>query len=212
MGHFLQQVVTDEDGTPIPDAAGKIYDIEDTANAFPLALFTPTGVPIPLDEIVANNDGVTPEFEVPNKQRVKWVSGAFEVGMVASDPIPLGGLPGQVITKKSTTDLDLEWANPQGVAAGGIDGQILVKDGSDPYATRWASGSLGSGGGTGGTTSFLPGTVGFVRQDAQGNWPVRPTDSDDVLILWVGIDGLPAIVSSGVNGPHVGDVFIERRL
>jgi hypothetical protein len=211
MGLFLQQVVTDEDGTPLAEAVGLIYDIEDDANVSPLAIFTPSGVAFPLNELVSNHDGVTPEFEVEGKQRVKWVSGAFEVGLVASDPIPVGGNPGQVLTKASNVDLDVVWDDPLGIAPGGIDGQVLVKDGSEPYATRWGSASTG-GGGTGGTTSFLPGTVGFVRQSANGSWPVRPTNSDDVLIIWVGVDALPAIVSTGVNGPHVGDVFIERRL
>lgn len=212
MGTFLKEVVTTADGTPLAGAVGLIYSIEDTNNSTPLVPTTLSGTTYFNNEIQANNDGVTPDFVVPGYQAVKWVSGTNEIGMQCADPIPSGGLVGQVLTKNSAGNFDFAWANPQGIASGGTDGQVLLKDGSTPFATRWGDAPAGTGG-TGGTTttSFAPGTVGFVRQDQLGNWPVRPTSSDNVLIIWVGVDSWPAIVTSGVNGPHAGDIFIEKR-
>lgn len=210
MGHFLREVVTDNDGAPIAGAIGQVYDIQDTNNAAPLPVFTLSGASIALNQIIANNDGITPEFLVPGYKRVKWVSGQFELGMIASDQIPEGGNPGQVLSKSSDIDFDVAWTDPLGVAPGGVDGQILVKDGSADYATRWADAPEGTGG-TGGTGGLGPGMVGFVRQNADGTWPTRPTSLTSVLVIWVGLSTWPSIVSSGVNGPHVGDVFLERR-
>lgn len=214
MGTFLKEVVTTADGTPLPGAVGLIYSIEDTNNTTPLTPTTLSGTTYFNNEIQANNDGVTPDFIVPGYQTVKWVSGSYEVAMQCADPLPKGGLAGQVLTKNGSSNFDMAWQNPTGIASGGTDGQVLLKDGSTPFATRWGDAPVSSGGTSGGgttTTVFAAGSVAFVRQDALGNWPVRPTSLDSVLVIWVGVDSWPAIVTSGVNGPHAGDIFIEKR-
>jgi len=43
------------------------------------------------------------------------------------------------------------------------------------------------------------GRVLFVRKSGN-SWPARPTDRSDVMVLWVGADPSPAIVSSGTGG------------
>lgn len=209
MGLFLKAVVVDDSGEPLASTIGQIYDINDTANVSPLAITTLNGTPFTLNQLVANNDGVIPDFIAPDNKIVKWVSGEFEMGLIAADLIPTGGTDGQILTKASTVDFDMEWADPLGVAPGGIDGQVLVKDGTDPYTTRWADAATG---GSGSSASFPPGTTAFVRQTESGSWGLRPTDSDDVLVFWVGVDSWPAIVATGQNGPHIGDVFIEKRV
>lgn len=211
MGHFLRAVVTDSNGDPLENAIGQVFDIQDTNNAAPLQVLTMQGVPFSLDQVPANNDGVTPEMDVPGKKFIKWVSGPYEVGMVAADQIPTGGIPGQLLSKASTEDYDIEWANPLGVAAGGVDGQVLYKDGSVEFATRWGDAPVGGSTGTG-SSGLQAGQVGFVRQNADGSWPTRPTSLTSVLVMWVGVTTWPAIVSSGVNGPHVGDIFVEKRI
>lgn len=215
MGLFLKAVVVDGNGDPLENAIGKIYDINDTANAVPLTVTDLSGNPMALDQVIANNDGVTPDFKVPGRVLCKWVSGPYTIGMIAADLVPPGGSPGQVLAKNTSGDYDTTWISPGGVALGGTDGQVLLKDGTTPFATRWGDAPAGtsSGGSTGGTTTtvFASGSVAFVRQDALGNWPVRPTSLDNVLVIWVGVDSWPAIVTSGVNGPHAGDLFIEKR-
>lgn len=210
MGHFLERVVTDDNGDPLANAVGQIFDIEDTNNAAPLPLFNLNGTPIALDQLWSNNDGITPEFTTPLKKAVKWVSGIYEVGLIAADLLPQGGMAGQILSKTTDQDHDVNWADPLGVAPGGTDGQVLIKDGSTDYATRWGDVTGGTGG-TGGTT-LTAGMVGFVRQNADGTWPTRPTSLSSVLVIWVGLSTWPAIVASGVNGPHSGDIFLEKRV
>ena len=58
--------------------------------------------------------------------------------MNSSAQVPVGGAPGQVLTKKSGTDFDAEWKTP-GVAlpAGGTAGQILTKNSSTNGDASW---------------------------------------------------------------------------
>jgi hypothetical protein len=211
MGLFLKAVVVDDNGEPLANTIGQLYDINDTANVAPLSPTTLNGTSFASNQVVANDDGVVPDFLVAGKMQVKWVSGSHEIGMVAADQIPVGGVPGQILTKSTTTDYDLEWADPRGVAPGGVDGQVLLKDGSDPYMTRWGDAPAGTGGGGSTGGALTSGVVAFARQDTQGNWPLRPTSDTNVLVLWVGVDDWPTVVTTGVNGPHPGDIFIERR-
>lgn len=154
MGKFVSRVVTDDNGDPLANAVGEIYDINDTGNVTPLAIFDISGTAFPLNELHANNDGITPEFDTQStKVVVKWVSGTFEVMMLAYDLVPVGGSSGQVLTKNSATDYDLEWANVTGVPIGGTTGQVLMKSSAVDFATTWGPavvnvktlGALGNG-------------------------------------------------------------------
>lgn len=215
MGVYQKTLVVDAQGVPLGNAVGKLYDVNDTGNVAPLHPLTLSGGVFTADQVIANSDGVVPDFNMPGYNAVKWVSGSSENILIAINIIPSGGAPGQVLTKDTDTNYEVKWADPLGIAAGGIDGQVLVKDGSIAYATRWAtlnaSGTGSSNSGTG-SALFAPGSVAFVRQDDLGNWPLRPTDRDDVMVIWVGVDTWPAIVPNGTTGPHSGDLFIEKRV
>ena len=138
MSRFDRKVVVDDEGVPLVGAIGLVYATADTARTTPLPLFTPGGSPISLDELVANGDGVTPQFNTPGNPRVTWVSGGYENDMLAWDAVPTGGTTGQVMSKLSDTDLDVGWEDaPKGMPGTGTTGQFLVKTSDDPYDTEW---------------------------------------------------------------------------
>jgi hypothetical protein len=123
MSRFLSQVVVDETGTPLASAAGWVYDIADVSNTTPLELTDNTGAAIPLDQLLSNNDGVTPEFTT-DRPLVKWVSGDYTVGMIAWDLIPAGGDAGALLAKASSDSYDLQWVTG---GSGGGGATINVK-------------------------------------------------------------------------------------
>ena len=138
MGRFVSRVVVDSEGVPLVNAVGQIFAVSDTSNTTPLDIFDAGGSSFALDQLKSNGDGVTPEFNTPSAQRVRWVSGPYTVDMLAWDTIPTGGGTGQILGKNSDNDFDLEWVNQgSGLPAGGTDGQILVKDGTTDFAVRW---------------------------------------------------------------------------
>jgi hypothetical protein len=124
------------------DAVGKIYDIDDVTNSTPLEIFDTGGSPYTSNELVANGDGVTPEFNTPdNLIVVKWVSGSIQLMMLAWDQVPFGGEAGDILTKLSATDYDYGWSTPRGVPIGGTTGQSLIKLSNDDFDTTWATAS-----------------------------------------------------------------------
>jgi len=142
MARFTSRVVIDADGTPMAGAVGKIYNIDDTTNSTPLAIFDVGGSPFSSNNLIADGDGVTPEFNTPgNLIVVKWVSGTVQLMMLAWDQVPFGGEAGQILTKVSTDDYDYAWEDPMGVPPGGTTGQTLVKTDNTDFNTRWASAS-----------------------------------------------------------------------
>lgn len=137
MARFDSQVVVDENGVPLANAIGQIYDINDTGHTTPLALFNVEGAPLSLDQLKANDDGVTPQFQT-STPRVTWVSGPYAVDMLAWDIIPLGGATGQTLVKNSDTDFDVEWGDASnGLPGGGSIGQVLVKASALDGVTEW---------------------------------------------------------------------------
>lgn len=155
MSTFLRHVVVDDQGKPLANAVGQVYDIDDESHTTPLAVFTPTGAPLSFDQVTANSDGVTPEFQtIPHVGPVTWVSGAYQQELIPVDVIPLGGSPGQLLRKKTATNLDVEWAEaPGGLPALGTTGQILSKASNTSYDAEWidaitnvkAAGATGDG-------------------------------------------------------------------
>jgi len=141
MSSFTSRVVVDEDGTPLAEAIGKIYGINDVTNSTPLAITSVSGVPFNLDELPANNDGVTPAFKtVETELVVKWVSGDYELMMLAYDQIPEGGLVGQILSKFGEEDYNVGWSDPTGIPQGGSPGDILVKLSTNDFETAWGPG------------------------------------------------------------------------
>jgi hypothetical protein len=141
MAKFTSRVVVDDNGTPLADAIGKIYNINDATNSTPLEIRNVAGVLFPLDELPANNDGVTPEFTVQDSMPVvKWVSGDYQIMMTAYDQIPEGGNPGQLLTKFGADDWDMGWSDPSGIPSGGPAGAVLTKVSAADFDTEWADG------------------------------------------------------------------------
>lgn len=138
MSRFDRQVVVDDNGKPLAGAVGQVYNINDTTHTTPLPLFTPTGSPISGNLLVANDDGVIPQFTTPGNPRVTWVSGAYSSDLIAWDAVPPGGNTGQVMTKASADDLDVTWSDPvTGMPGGGTTGQVLAKKSATAFDTQW---------------------------------------------------------------------------
>lgn len=140
MANFTSRVVVDANGVPMANATGKIYNITDTNNVTPLAIFDVGGSPYASNNLVANDDGVTPEFNTPGNLIVcKWVSGSVEQMMLAWDQVPFGGDPGQILRKTTGADYDYAWGDPLGVPGGGTTGQVLQKASTSDFDTVWST-------------------------------------------------------------------------
>jgi len=62
--------------------------------------------------------------------------------------VPLGGTDGQILTKQSATDYDINWENaPVALPPGGDAGQILAKASDDDADAEWVDPPEGGGGG-----------------------------------------------------------------
>ena len=73
MSRFLRQVVVDDQGKPLPNAVGLVYDVDDATRATPLNIYTPSGAPISLNQLVANGDGVLPLFQITERLRGRYL-------------------------------------------------------------------------------------------------------------------------------------------
>ena len=84
-------------------------------------------------------------------------------GLVAT--VPVGGTKGQVLTKKTNADNDVEWGANGSVPAGGTTGQALKKKSNTDGDVEWGTveGSVPSGGTTGQTLTKKSGTDGDVE-------------------------------------------------
>lgn len=58
--------------------------------------------------------------------------------------LPIGGSVGQVLTKLSSTDGDVAWADVQGLPEGGSAGQVLVKDSNIDGDASWGTDLAGN--------------------------------------------------------------------
>lgn len=60
-------------------------------------------------------------------------------GTIAIGGVPDGGATGQVLTKASNLDQDIDWQTPQTLPIGGTTGQILTKNSSTDFDYSWKS-------------------------------------------------------------------------
>lgn len=60
-----------------------------------------------------------------------------------------------------------------------------------------------------GTTALSGGDVGWIRWEASGAHPARPTDNPATLVMWFGPLPAPPVVASGTGGRHAHDVYYE---
>lgn len=86
-------------------------------------------------------------------------------GVVAVDPVPSGGTTGQVLTKKSNSDYDLEWHDSTGGGSvASVNGQtgVVVLTASDVGAATTAQGAKAD-------TALQPSTIGVTVQGYNAN-------------------------------------------
>lgn len=92
------------------------------------AVITPTTV---------SNGTVT--FTCINTPSIDIPFGVLVTGSSPDSGIPDGGTTGQVLQKKSNTDLDVEWGTVTSVPAGGTTGQVLSKHSNTDGDVEWTS-------------------------------------------------------------------------
>lgn len=86
------------------------------------------------------------------------------------------------------------------IPKGGATGQYLVKTGPADYEVKWVSAVVEGDGGS----AVTGGAVQFVRKVAGGTWAGRPTADAAVMVIWVGPDPSPPIVTTGTGGMRNG--------
>lgn len=145
MAKFPSLLAQDEFGVLAQGLVGYVYDVDDVSATTPLDIFTNTGAAFPGNQITSGPNGVLPDFSCPGYTVVRWISGPFRMDIPCIDQVPAGGGPGQILSKATGTDYDLQWINVPSVPAGGLDGQVLAKDGAVEFATRWIDPPTGGG-------------------------------------------------------------------
>lgn len=161
----------DASGNAASNASGQIFAPTDASASTPLSPVDLFGLPFPGDDIVASSLGILPAFRINGFTAVDWVSGGFRISIPCIDQVPTGGATGTYLKKKSGSNYDVEWV--AGTSGGGVD---------DVTAEN-----------------IPPGSILYVRKSGS-TWPARPTSRADVIVIWLGADPKPAIVSSGTGG------------
>jgi hypothetical protein len=70
-------------------------------------------------------------------------------GTITVGDVPDGGTTGQVLTKASNADQDVDWTTPEYLPAGGTVNQVLSKNSSTDFDVSWQTVTSGGGGGGG---------------------------------------------------------------
>lgn len=119
---------------------------------------------------------------------------------------PIGGTTTQVLTKKSITNYDYEWANPAGITkaeveaiagakdppTGGLENQLLAKKSAANYDYKWAAAG-GSGGGL--TAAEVEGLVGIGKTrwiNVLNYGAVGNGTTNDTKAIQLAINALPS--------------------
>lgn len=221
---FETQLVISPDANSIVLAGAQVtlYDPSDLALASPITLTDPNGLPM-LNPLTASAQGFIPAFAASIPQ-VMWSGGGF-VGYIGSFKSVL-----DAARAAAQAAQDAVTGAAGAIPAGGTDGQVLTKNGSTNYATRWAAASGGGSvapgdvdtivgnlvsGGTGASVGALdnrykkkgivpiddlPAGSSIVVRKTGASWPARPTSRTDIIVIWVGLDPDPAIITSGTAG------------
>lgn len=94
--------------------------------------------------------------------------------------IPNGGVTGQVLSKKTNTDKDIEWVNPPvtpPLPSGGTTGQVLAKASSTDRDVAWVTLTAGKDGING--TNGINGINGQNGQDGQSAYEIWLNDGNE---------------------------------
>lgn len=164
----------DGSGNAASNASGQLFATTDTAANTPLSPTDLFGLPFPGDTLTASALGILPAFKINGFAAVDWVSGSFRLTIPCIDQVPAGGGAGQVLAKTNAND----------------------------YAVRWIDPPAGTGGG--GTVADLPAGAMVTVRKSGSTWPARPTSRSDIIVVWLGNDPSPAIVTTGTGGMRNG--------
>lgn len=221
---FETQLVISPDASSVVLASAVVtmYDPSDLALTSPIDLLDTYGLPLS-NPLTSSEQGFIPAFSASIPQ-VMWVGGGF-AGYIGSFKSVLAAAQA---AQQAAEDALSGAAGT--IPAGGTDGMVLTKNGSTNYATMWAAASGGGSvapgdvdtivgnlvsGGTGASVGALdtrykqlgivpiadlPAGSSIVVRKTGSTWPARPTTRSDIVVIWVGLDPDPAIITSGTAG------------
>lgn len=209
----------DSAGVVVTNASITLYAPSDTTLSSPIALKDASGLPVS-NPLQASAQGFLPAFQAEVPQ-VLWSGGGY-IGYINSfDGVLNAALAAQAAAEAAATGA------AGGVPAGGSNGQVLGKvGGMTQWVDQTGGGSVNAGdvdtivgdlvgSGTGATVGSLdqryrqPGIVPVVDLPAGATvvvrktgstWPARPTNRTDIVVIWVGADPDPAVITSGTGG------------
>ena len=174
MAYFRQVYAVSEAGQPIAGARGRVYDIDDVDGTDPLAATDAAGIPIATVEI--SDLGVNQLFAVEDHTQVRWIS---EDGLVHAVFESLEGMEERAAEARATSETAVQQVSevvglvgiPGGIAALNSEGNVVDANGDVV-----------------GNDTRRSGAVVF----ASGATTARPTQSPDVMVLWL-TDGTPPV-------------------
>lgn len=181
MAIFRQKYVVDEAGQPVSGVSGRIYDLDDTDGTTPLSVVDAGGVPIVLLEIPES--GVNPVFEVEDRTQVRWISEDGDIQVIFES---LEGMEERAAAAEATAATAVqqvaELVNllgvPGGIAALNAEGNVV--DANDDVI---------------GNDTRRRGAVIW----AEGHATARPTQSPDVMVMWITDGTAPVNAVPGVD-------------
>lgn len=216
---FETQLVlaSDATGIVVANALVTIYAPSDTNRTSPLTLTDPTGLPLS-NPLQASAQGFLPAFQASMAQ-VMWSGGGY-IGYLNS----FKGMLDAAVAAQAAAEA--AQASATGLPAGGTDGQVLGRAAGQPVWVAAPSSSVspadvdtivanavqsGTGAAVGaldnrykqdGITpiSELPAGSTLVVRKTGSTWPARPTTRTDIVVIWVGVDPDPAIITTGTGG------------
>ena len=174
MTYFRQVYAVSESGQPLASARGRIFAAGDVGGVDPLPTMGADGIPITFVEI--SDVGVNQAFEVEGHTQVRWIS---EDGEVHAFFESLEGMEEVARAAEATSSTAVQQVSevvglvgiPGGIAALNSEGNVV--DANDDVV---------------GNDTRRSGAVIF----ATGATSARPTQSRDVMVLWL-TDGTPPV-------------------
>ena len=174
MATFKPTYVVDTNGMPVVDQSGTIHDLLDTEATTPLAVQDLGGIPMAAVAISAS--GVNQAFVVEDRTQVLWISADRTQNAILESLDAMEEKAASAVeTARSALSQVTEMANRVGVP-GGIAGLNSEGDVTDANADVI------------GNDTRREGAVIF----AQGATTARPTQSREVMVLWL-TDGTPPV-------------------
>ena len=174
MATFKATYVVDTNGMPVIDQSGTIHDLLDTEATTPLAVQDLGGVP--MAAVAISESGVNQAFVVEDRTQVLWISADRTQNAILESLDAMEEKAASAVeTARSALSQVTEMANRVGVP-GGIAGLNSEGDVTDANADVI------------GNDTRREGAVIF----AQGSTTARPTQSREVMVLWL-TDGTPPV-------------------